>query len=60
MAEAFGRTFKRDYARVNEIPDARTVLSKLPSWFDHYNRVHPHKALGYRSPAEFIRAYLET
>jgi putative transposase len=60
MAEAFVRTFKRDYARVNEIPDAQTVLSKLPSWFDHYNRVHPHKALGYRSPAEFIHAYLET
>ncbi|HEY0909523.1 MAG TPA: IS3 family transposase, partial [Bradyrhizobium sp.] len=60
MAEAFVRTFKRDYARVNAVPDAYTVLSRLPFWFDHYNRVHPHKALGYRSPAEFIRAYIET
>ena len=60
MAEAFVRTFKRDYARVNSVPDAQTVMSMLPSWFNHYNRVHPHKALGYRSPAEFIHAYLET
>ena len=33
MAEAFVRTFKRDYARVNAVPDAPTVLSSLPSWF---------------------------
>ncbi len=60
MAEAFVRTFKRDYARVNPVPDAPTVLSSLPSWFDHYNRIHPHKALGYRSPIEFISAYVAT
>ena len=60
MAEAFVRTFKRDYARVNAVPDAPTVLSSLPSWFDHYNRIHPHKALGYRSPIEFISAYVAT
>lgn len=60
MAEAFVRTFKRDYARVNSVADAPTVMSLLPGWFGHYNRVHPHKALGYRSPAEFIRAYVET
>jgi putative transposase len=60
MAEAFVRTFKRDYVRVNPLPDAQTVMRRLPSWFDHYNRVHPHKALGYRSPVEFIRATLRT
>ena len=60
MAEAFVRTFKRDYARVNPVPDAPTVLSSLPSWFNHYNRIHPHKALGYRSPIEFISAYVAT
>ncbi|MFA6019062.1 MAG: integrase core domain-containing protein, partial [Rhodospirillales bacterium] len=26
-----------------------------PKWFEHYNELHPHKALGYRSPREFIR-----
>ena len=60
MAEAFVRTFKRDYARVNAVPNAQTVLSKLPSWFEHYNRIHPHKALRYRSPIEFISAYVAT
>jgi putative transposase len=54
MAEALVRTIKRDYVRVSPIPDARTVLDSLPLWFEHYNSLHPHKALGYRSPREFI------
>ncbi|MCA3633176.1 MAG: transposase, partial [Methylobacterium sp.] len=29
-------------------------IAQLPRWFDHYNTVHPHSALGYRSPREFI------
>ena len=53
MAEAFVKTFKRDYARVNSRPDAATVLRQLEAWFKHYNSVHPHKSLGYRSPREF-------
>ena len=60
MAEAFVRTFKRDYVRISSLPNAQTVMSRLPNWFAHYNDVHPHKALGYRSPAEFIRASLAT
>ncbi len=56
MAEAFVRTIKRDYARVNPLPDARTVIESLPLWFDHYNAFHPHSALRYRSPREFIAA----
>ena len=54
MAEAFVRTLKRDYVRVNPRPDARTVIDQLPGWIAHYNEVHPHRALGYRSPREFI------
>ena len=56
MAEAFVRTFKRDYVSANPVPDARTVMLALPDWFDHYNELHPHRALGYRSPREFIAA----
>jgi putative transposase len=56
VAEAFVRTIKRDYARVNPAPDAQTVIESLPVWFEHYNRVHPHSALRYRSPREFIAA----
>ena len=53
MAEAFVKTLKRDYARVSPRPDAATVLRQLDGWFEHYNTVHPHRALGYRSPREF-------
>jgi len=56
MAEAFVRTIKRDYVRVNPRPDAETVMRQLSSWINHYNEVHPHRALGYRSPREFIAA----
>jgi len=58
MAEAFVKTFKRDYARVKPTPDAQTVLEQLSGWFEHYNQHHPHKALRYRSPREFIREKL--
>lgn len=54
MAEAFVRTLKRDYVRVNPTPDARAVINQLPAWLAHYNEIHPHKALGYRSPREYI------
>ena len=54
MAESFVRTFKRDYVEVNPKPDAATVIRSLPKWFEHYNELHPHRALGYRSPREFI------
>jgi putative transposase len=57
MAEAFVRTIKRDYVRVSPRPNAEAVLRQLPSWIAHYNEVHPHKALGYRSPREFITAH---
>ena len=53
MAEAFVKTLKRDYAQVNPRPDAASVLRQLDGWFEHYNTIHPHKALGYRSPREF-------
>jgi putative transposase len=54
MAEAFVRTLKRDYVRVSPVPDAASVLRQLPAWLAHYNELHPHRALGYRSPREFI------
>jgi len=53
MAEAFVKTFERDYASVNPTPDGPAVLEKLVEWFADYNTVHPHSALKYRSPNEF-------
>ena len=57
IAEAFVKTFKRDYARINPLPDAETVLRQLAGWFDDYNQNHPHSGLGMRSPKEFIQAH---
>ena len=57
MAESFVKTFKRDYVYVHDRPDAQTVLSQLPAWFEDYNESHPHKALRMKSPREFIRSY---
>ncbi len=59
MAEAFVKTFKRDYVRVNPIPDAATALAAIGEWMDDYNEVHPHSRLGYRSPREYIRANVQ-
>ena len=56
MAEAFVRTFKRDYVRLAAIRDARTALAMVESWIEDYNSVHPHSRLGYRSPREYIAA----
>lgn len=33
MAEAFVKTFKRDYVSVNPTPNAETVMAQLPFWF---------------------------
>ena len=56
VCEAFVKTLKRDYARVNPRPDALTVLQQLPAWFEDYNALHPHSGLRMLSPREFIAA----
>jgi len=59
MAEAFVKTFKRDYVRISPIPDAATALRQIEKWMDDYNEIHPHSRLGYLSPREYIRANLQ-
>lgn len=56
IAEAFVKTIKRDYVRVNTIPDAETALDLIAGWFEDYNENHPHSGLRMRSPREFRRA----
>jgi putative transposase len=57
IAEAFVKTFKRDYVRLSARPDAAAVLAQLDRWFEDSNEMHPHRALGMRSPRQFIRAH---
>ena len=57
MCEAFVKTLKRDYVRVNPIPDAATALDQIAGWFEDYNENHPHSGLRMRSPREFRRAH---
>jgi putative transposase len=56
MAEAFVKTFKRDYVYLADISDAETVLRQLDGWFHDYNENAPHKGLKMRSPRQFRRA----
>jgi putative transposase len=53
LAEAFVKTFKRDYVNGAELRDAESVLAQLGDWFDDYNTRAPHSALGMRSPAHY-------
>ncbi|MFP1455000.1 integrase core domain-containing protein [Escherichia coli] len=56
IAESFVKTIKRDYISV--MPKTRRVNgSKEPcrGVQEHYNEWHPHSALGYRSPREYLR-----
>ncbi|MDX7707592.1 integrase core domain-containing protein, partial [Aeromonas caviae] len=56
IAESFVKTMKRDYIEMMPKPDSRTAVGNLAIAFEHYNEHHPHSALGYRSPREFLRS----
>ncbi|HBC6074158.1 TPA: IS3-like element IS2 family transposase, partial [Escherichia coli] len=55
IAESFVKTIKRDYISVMPKPDGLTAEKNLAEAFEHYNEWHPHSALGYRSPREYLR-----
>ena len=55
MAEAFVKTFKRDYVLFGDLRGAGRVMQQLSEWIEDYNERAPHKALGMRAPREFIR-----
>jgi putative transposase len=56
VAEAFVKTFKRDYVRVSPVPNAETALAAITKWINDHNEVHPHNGLAYRSRREYIKA----
>ena len=45
ISESFVKTFKRDYVRVNSLPDAPTVLRQIAGWFDDYNPASQHPSV---------------
>ncbi len=58
MAEAFVKTFKRDYVYCGDLSSAERVLEQLPRWFEDYNEQAPHKALKMMAPREYRRVTL--
>ena len=59
MAEAFVKTFKRDYVYVADLSSAEKIIEGLPGWFDDYNNNAPHKGLKMFSPRAFLRYSME-
>ncbi len=59
MAESFVKTFKRDYVFMNPLHNAKSVLEKIPEWFQDYNECHPHKGMKMKSPREYRRSQLK-
>ncbi len=57
ICEAFVKTFKRDYVRINPLPSAAHALEKIAGWFEDYNENHPHSGLKMASPRAFRRAH---
>jgi transposase InsO family protein len=55
MAEAFVKTFKRDYVWLGDLSSANRVREQLAAWFEDYNENAPHKALKMRSPRKYRR-----
>lgn len=55
MAEAFVKTFKRDYVWSADLSSAVVVMGQLASWFEDYNENAPHKGLKMLSPRQFRR-----
>lgn len=53
MAEAFVKTFKRDYIAFYDPLNAESLMKNLPAWFEDYNNFAPHKGLKMMAPREF-------
>jgi putative transposase len=53
MSEAFVNTMRRDYVESEDLWSAASVIEQIQGWFDDYNEVAPHSALGMKSPREY-------
>jgi transposase InsO family protein len=55
MAESVVNSFKRDDVSQRDRSTAAVVLIQLSKAFKHFNEVHPHSALKWKSPRMFMR-----
>jgi putative transposase len=53
MSESFVNTLRRDYVESADLWSAASVIEQIQGWFDDYNEVAPHSALGMKSPREY-------
>ena len=60
MAESFVKMLKRDYAKLANRRDSKTVMAQFKDWFNDYNSYHPHSALNYLPPTLFREKRLVT
>ncbi|WP_146625428.1 integrase core domain-containing protein, partial [Shigella sonnei] len=49
------KTVRCDYISRMAKAGVLTAAKNLAEAFEHYNEWHPHSALGYRSPREYLR-----
>ena len=53
--ERANRTHTEEFYEVTDVePTIAALTPALRAWEDTYNRVRPHQALGYLTPAEFL------
>ena len=55
MAEAFVKTFKRDYVAFFDPINAFELMKQLSIWFNDYNENAPHKGLNMMAPRQFLK-----
>ncbi|EOD58724.1 Insertion element IS407 uncharacterized 31.7 kDa protein ORF1 [Citrobacter freundii GTC 09629] len=58
IAESFVKMIKRDYIGIMSNPDSQAAVMNSAVAFIHYNKRHPHSALGYQSTQEYIHRNL--
>ena len=58
--ERFMRTLKEELLWLEEFDGLEEAQEQLSAWIDFYNKDYLHSALGYKSPQEYERLYLET
>ena len=58
IAESVVKMIKRDYIGIMSNPDSQAAVMNSAVAFIHYNKRHPHSALGYQSTQEYIHRNL--